>query len=147
MNPRHLFLCIAFSLLLVGKVHSQPFKSEGDFKKYFAEHAASLDTVEGLWIVNSFQEFYNYDTLYDEKSFSQTIAIVKKDSNFVSYDMKGGAYNAYFSKTDVNKVYIYKIWLKEIGRYTKADAVISSGRIMQYKYEFPEDYLHLLFKD
>ncbi len=148
MNMKY-FHGFAIILLLFASVnvHAQTFKSEGDFKKYFTEHADSLDPVEGLWTVNTTQEFYNYDTLYDSKSFSQTVAVIKRDSVFFSYDMKGGAYNVYFNKTKVNKVYLFKIFLKEINQYTKADAVISADRTMEYNYEFPKQYLQLVFKD
>jgi hypothetical protein len=129
------------------KVSSQPFKSETDFKNYFKAHANNLEAVEGIWNVSTTQESFSYDTLYDNKSFSQTVAVIKSDSVFLTYDMKGGAFNVNFSQTGVKKVYLYRILLKEIDRYTKADAVITAGREMQYKYEFPEDYLHLILKN
>ena len=133
-------------LIIAANAGAQTFKSEGDFKKYFTEHSASLTPIEGLWSVNTSQEFFNYDTLYDEKSFSQVVAVVKKDSSFVSYDMKGVPYNVFFSNTEVAKVYLFKIYLKEINEYTKADAVISAGSMIEYKYEFPESYLRLVLK-
>jgi len=129
-----------------GNAHAQVFKSESDFKKYFTEHAASLSPVEGLWMVKTTQEFNSYDTLYDENTFSQTVAVVKQDTVFASYDMKGVPYNVFFSKTDVDQVYLYRIYLKEVDRFTKAEAVIGAGSTMQYVYEFPEDYLHVMFK-
>ncbi len=142
--PAFLITALVFVALTVS---AQMFKSESDFRKYFIEKGDSLDAVEGLWKVNTVQQFYAYDTLYDSKSFAQTVALLKQDSLFLSYDMKGAAFNATFSKTDVNKVYLFKILLKEIDRYTKTNAVISAGNSMEYSYELPEEYLHLIFKD
>ena len=126
---------------------SQPFRSEGDYKKYFSDHTAALAPIEGLWNVNTSQEFYTYDTLYDEKKFSQTVAVLQSDTSYASYDMKGNPFNIRFTKTGIEKVYLFKIYLKEINKYTRADAVITAHGTMQYRYEFPEEYLRLIFKD
>jgi hypothetical protein len=132
-----LFLCY-FS------AKAQPFKSESDFKKYFSEHSTSLAPVEGLWQVSTRQESFSNDTLYDEKTFNATVGLVKQDTLYVSYDMKGNPYNVYFTTTDVEKVYLYRIFLKEINKFTKTDAVISQGKTMEYKYDFPDEYLKIM---
>ena len=147
MNKKYSCYILILFVISIAHARSQTFKSENDFKNYFTDHIATLDPAEGLWKVVTSQEFYNFDTLYDKKSFVQTVAILKRDSAFLTYDMKGEEYNVYFTKTNVNKVYLFKIYLKEINQYTKTDAVIAAGNTMNYTYEFPEEYLRLMFKN
>ncbi len=134
-----LFLAVA----LVSE--SQIPNSEKGFRDYFTVHADSLDPIEGIWQVNTVQEFYRYDTLYNVEKFTRaaTIAIIKSTEGFDSYDLTGESYDVNFYNTEVKGVYLYKNFFRSTQEYSKTQALISKSGEMQYTYEFPDAYLRL----
>jgi len=137
-----------FFLLLLGTLKfqaaAQQFHSEEGFKNYFQSNAGTIDAIEGIWSVNTIQEYYHYDTLYevDKIPRSAKVAIIRRGNTFESYNLSGEPYDVQFSPTDVSGVYFYKNFLRETNEYSKANAVISgkSGE-MEYTYDFPDDFL------
>lgn len=119
------------------------------FRNYFATHKDSLDPIEGVWKVTTTQEFYRYDTLYDVVKFPKPlmVAVIRKDTIFNSYNLEGASYDVEFQPTDVEGVYLYRNYFPITNQYSKAQAVITQEGVMQYTYDFPDEYLRLKLAD
>lgn len=147
MMKRGIFVCLFLFIFSTAK--SQRFTTEEMFKEYFTKHLDSLDEIEGIWSVNTTQEFYRYDTLYDVIHLPKAakVAVIKKDDKYDSYNLTGESYDVQFSTTDAQGVYFYTITFPETQEHSKTDAVISKAGSMEYKYEFPEKYLRFKLAD
>jgi hypothetical protein len=119
--------------------------TEEAINKYFIENYDSLDPIEGIWDVNSVQEYYHYDTLFDVVKYSNvaTIAVIKTDTLFETHDLSGEFQQVEFLTTDVTGVYMYRNYFEETKQYTSARAVISKQEIMEYTFDFPEEYVKI----
>jgi len=128
---------------------SQEPQSEEEFRKYFMNYKDSLDPIEGIWNVSTIQEFYRYDTLYNIDKYPRAAKVVirKKEGLYESYDLSGEPYDVNFFETDVKGVYLYRNFFRSTGEYSNTQAVISTAGIMQYTYEFPENYLRIQLGD
>jgi len=144
-----------FILMIIGFVGyaqfagAQQFNSELSFKSHFTERKDSLDSIEGIWLVSSTQEFYRYDTLYNIDKYPRAakVAIINKGEFYDSYNLTGESYDVSFYLTDVKGVYLYKNFFRTTNEYSNAQAVISTAGVMQYTYEFPDEYLRKQFGD
>ena len=147
MIKRGMFVCIC--LLLCFGASAQRFTTEEMFQEYFKKNLDSLDDIEGIWSVNTTQEFYRYDTLYDVIHLPKAakVAVMKKDNKYESYNLTGDSYDVQFFTTDAKGVYFYTISFPETQEHSKTDAVISKAGSMEYKYEFPEKYLRFKLAD
>ena len=127
----------------------QPLNSEDRFKNYFHTHFESLDQIQGIWSVNTTQEYYHYDTLYEVDKIPKAakIAIMKKEDRYESFNLNGELYNVQFTPSEVAGVYFYKNYFPETKEYTKAEALISKRGEMEYNYEFPDNYLRIKLGD
>lgn len=135
--------------LITATLQAQTPQSEEAFRKYFIDHKDSLDPIEGIWNVNTTQEFYRYDTMYEENRFPKAavIAIMKQDGKYFSYNLNGEPFEVEFKTTDVKGVYLYQNYFRETNSRSKASAVISKNGEMEYTYEFPDEYIRLRFGD
>lgn len=127
----------------------QSFEDEASFKKYFESHKDSLDQIEGIWNISTVQQYYRYDTMYDEVKYHKAarVAIIKRNDHYDSFNLTGESYNIEFTNTGVKGVYMYKNYFKETGSFSKADALISKNGEMGFSYEFPADYLRFKLGD
>ncbi|MCX6290922.1 MAG: hypothetical protein NT126_04085 [Bacteroidetes bacterium] len=144
MNSPRIFFVIVFVFLLQKQAWPQHAPvSEEQFKSYFQQHRDSLDQIEGIWNVNTVQEYYRYDTLYevDKIPKSVKVAIIKKDNRYESFNLSGESYDVQFTSSEINGVYFYRNFFKETNEYSKANAVISKAGEMEYNYDFPDNYL------
>ncbi|HNS12773.1 MAG TPA: hypothetical protein PKM97_09190 [Bacteroidia bacterium] len=144
-----------FLLTIIGFVCCSLFNraqipnNESSFKSYFSEKKDSLDPIEGIWLVSSTQEFYRYDTLYNVDKYPRAakVAIVHNGKFYDSYNLTGESYDVSFYLTDVKGVYLYKNYFRSTNEYSNTQAVISTAGVMQYTYEFPDEYLRKQFGD
>lgn len=129
--------------------NAQTLNTEQSFRNYFIQHKDSLDPIEGIWQVSSVQEFYRYDTLYNIDKYPRAakVAILKTGNFFDSFNLTGDAYDVSFYITDVKGVYLYKNFFRLTNEYSNAQAVISTSGVMQYTYDFPENYLRVKLSD
>ena len=140
-------------LLLLGffflNAHAQKLTTEEMFKEHFAKNLDSLDDIEGIWQVSSTQEYYRYDTLYDVINLPRAarVAVMKRGDKYESYNLTGESYDVEFTGSDVKGVYFYSIHFPETKEHSKTDAVISKRGQMEYKYEFPDQYLQVKLGD
>lgn len=130
-------------------VTAQKGAKEDDYIRKLDARKDSLNAIEGIWSVSNTQQFYRYDTLYDEVRYSKAarVAVLWVDGKYKSFDMEGNPYEVEFSTTDVKGVYLYRNYFKETDEYSKAQAVISRAGEMEYAYDFPDNYLRLRFSD
>ncbi|MCC7231475.1 MAG: hypothetical protein IT242_00920 [Bacteroidia bacterium] len=144
-----LLVVSVFVFLATPALKAQKLQGEEMFRNYFSSHLDSLDPIEGIWNVASVQEYYRYDTLYDIVKYPKgaTVAVMKKDGRYESYNLNGEPYDVQFSGTDVKGVYLYRNFFRETNEYSKAQAVISKSGVMEYTYEFPDDFLRTRFGD
>ncbi len=142
-------LLLAVLLFISFQSKGQTLHSEESFRAYLITNKDSLDPIEGLWNVSTTQEFYRYDTMYDERKYPKAakVAIIKKGKEYDSYNLTGESYDVQFLPTDVKGVYLYKNYFPEIQQYSKTKAIISKNHEMEYTYDFPDDYLRFKFGD
>lgn len=128
---------------------AQKLKSESAFQEYFLQKKDSIDTIEGIWLVSSTQEFYRYDTLYNIDKYPRAakVAILNTGTFYDSFNLTGDSYDVSFYTTDVKGVYLYKNFFRSTNEHSNAQAVISTSGVMQYTYEFPDEYLRNKFGD
>src|SRR5262245_4722347 len=105
MMKRGIFVCLC--LLIFSNARSQRLTTEDMYKEYFTKHQDSLDPIEGIWSVNTTQEFYRYDTLYDVIHLKQAakVAVIRKEDKYESYNLTGESYEVEFFTTDAKGVY------------------------------------------
>ncbi|MFN8164620.1 MAG: hypothetical protein U0X76_00205 [Bacteroidia bacterium] len=142
-------LSLLILLFIAARASGQSFYTEEAFRNYFAQHADSLDQIEGIWQVSTTLEYYHYDTLYDveEHPKGAKVAIILKEGKYLSYNLSGEPYDVEFSTTDVKGVYLYRNYFPLTKSYSKTSAVISKRGEMEYTYTFPDDYLRAKLGD
>jgi hypothetical protein len=140
---------IVFVVCACNTYAQQPFHDEASFRRYIQSRQDSLDIIEGIWNINTTQQFFRYDTMYDEIKYHKAakVAVVKRGEKYESVDLSGEANNVEFTKTEVSGVYYYRNYFKETGSYSKADALISKKGEMSFSYEFPTEYLKFKLGD
>lgn len=138
-------LIFLFFLVTPSLFGQKKLYTEEAINKYFIEKYDSLDPIEGIWDVNTIQEYYHYDTLYDVVKFSHaaSIAIIKEDSLFNTHDLSGDFQEVEFLPTDVKGVYLYRNYFEEIQQYSRTQAIISKPDLMEYTFDFPEEYVRI----
>jgi hypothetical protein len=147
-KKRSAIVCILI-LMCFNSLIAQKLNNEEMFKQYFITHIDSLDHIEGIWNVNTEQQFFRYDTLYEERKYPKAakVAIIKRNGKYDSFNLTGESYNVEFLPTEVQGVFLYKNNFIETGSSTKTSAVISKNGTMEYTYDFPDDYLRYKFDD
>ncbi len=132
-------LLCAFALL---SIFGNGQQSEKSLRSYF-ETTQNLDPIEGIWKVVTTREFYHYDTLYNVQQMTDTelVAIIKSNSGFSAYYMKGETFNLEFTTTDVKGVYMYRNFYPLLSDYSKKQAIICTHNKMELTHDLPEEYV------
>ena len=119
MKSLFIFIFILFLPLLTSSQNFGVGTTEDEFFNYFDKHAATLDSLEGLWIKtsNSIKKNYIDGKLAstNEENSEQNIAIIKGKDGFTEFNMVKGICtfilnkNTFFSNTAEKNKYILNI--------------------------------------
>jgi S1-C subfamily serine protease len=152
INTKKIFVAALYSLF-VSNIYGQCLGDEQAFKDYFNKNISNLDPVEGIWSANSTMKIYNqYNQLVSSKYTPQGAqwAIIRDGNSFklCSISNKDDDASAIvLGKTAQTGVYLYQRTFYGSNTVAKANAVISSGGLLEYSYEFPEDELRYSLKE
>ncbi len=129
---------------------SAPFRSQEAFMKYFYDHRAQLDKIEGLWKLEiRHQHFYHQDRYMEELSVEpQVVAIIKKGDRFITYGEHGDNREESFSKLTGKKGYFFRKEIPEVESEASGYIVFSNSDQFFIKYALPDRLAHYyLLKD
>ncbi len=141
-----------FLLLFVSKIFGQCLGNEQAFKDYYKKSISTLDPIEGIWSSNSTTKVYNqYNQLLDSKYNPQAAqwAMITDGYRFKSCSIGDNTVygTVIFSKTATTGVYLYQNTFSGSYAIAKANAIISSGGLLEYSYEVPKEELIYTFGD
>jgi len=142
---------ILFSLI-TSQSFGQCLGTEGAFKDFYKKNISTLDPLEGIWSANSTVKIYNqYNQLVDSKYNPQAAqwAIIKDGYKFKACGINNNDDNSIiiFNKTASTGVYLYQKTFEGSYAVAKANAVISSGGLLEYSYEIPKEELRYRLRD
>ena len=146
MNSIQKSLTIIFLVLTTSQLFGQCLGSEEAFKDFYKKNISTLDPIEGVWSANCTFKFYNqYNQLVDSKYNPQAAhyAIIRDGSKFKSCNINSidNDSTVIFDKTATIGVYLYQHTFIESNTVAKANAVLSSGGLLEYSYEIPKEDL------
>ena len=128
--------------------------SKSELIKYFDDNSRVLDPIEGLWTLNSITTIYKNNEIVYEKSspILSEWGIKRFDKlSFKVIDIGEGSeqsggketendFEAFFESSAVDGYYTYKMdWKKPPLAKAKANAILSNGFTLQYRYWIPRE--------
>lgn len=144
-KPKKIYAVLLFNSIVIISL-GQCLGTEEEFKRFYKSNFSTLDQIEGIWSSNSTLTFYDqYGQPVDSKYTPQTgqFAIIRNGDNFKACSVSGNDDGSVvlFSKTATKGVYLYQKNFSGSNAVAKANAVISSGGLLEYTYEAPEEAL------
>ena len=136
------FLNIFLLSLISFNSYTQCLETEDAYKDFYNKNISTLDPIEGVWSVSRSVKLYNLNNeLVDSKFDPQAgkDAIIRVGDKFIVCPIEKDNTNSevLFSKTAISGVYLYQRIFHNTSSIAKADAVISSGGLLEYSYEMP----------
>jgi S1-C subfamily serine protease len=138
--------------VFVSEIFGQCLGGEQAFKDYYKKNISTLDHLEGIWSANSTIKIYNQNNqLVDTKYTPQVAqwAIIRDGNSFKPCNISNNddGSTIIFSNTATTGIYLYQKTFSGSYAVAKANAVISSGGLLEYSYEIPKEQLKYTMKE
>lgn len=136
-----IYLIIA--IFTISALSAQPFYNKSDWEKFFNNRLSELDPIEGIWSLsraskgyNSNQELINSN---NDFNYVQSIAIYKKDNDYIFYDLDDENYEEIkFTKTANQNIFICEyFYSKGLRNIVRSTAIMTNNMLLEYTYKEP----------
>ena len=121
---------------------SSKYKTREQFVNYFSENQSNIESIEGIWRETSQLAHYvsaNFYAYLNDKEVREFV-IMKKEEQYICYDIEGGPIDAFFITIAEGNRYIYKKYLRDIREMVSAFSRISDKKKIKMSYFYPDKY-------